>query len=336
MNSDQRRTFHHRTAHDEHKFGPRLIGPDAGDHVHALTCSQPYAFTQRFHDATVYADGAIIDRWGKVHTQGFVHNNYVEFSPYGRLGPKRTFEPPCAFVRSDPNFGHTLFEGLGRTAMLALAGYRGLPIAVAKGARLKEFLNLLDWPYIEVDIPCRFADVVMPSCPIGRDGSKNPYAWADVLWWIRMQFMPTKPLGQRRLYCTRGNAKLRNVVNEAEVIALLVGEYGFETVNLATLSVREQIDITADAELLVAPGGANSAMLGLFSRCPCIEFLPPVGGFVFGAMLYCATFGQPYHRLNGVPVGEAPTLNKQMHLDYVVSTDELRAAVCAALGWIGH
>ena len=73
---------------------------------------------------------------------------------------------------------------------------------------------------------------------------------------------PTEP--SRKLYVTRRNAKVRRLINEEEVAGYL-RERGFEVVALEKRPLREQVQLFAEAALVVAQHGAGLVNL-LFSR----------------------------------------------------------------------
>ncbi|MBP8962226.1 MAG: glycosyltransferase family 61 protein [Opitutaceae bacterium] len=82
------------------------------------------------------------------------------------------------------------------------------------------------------------------------------------------------PLPFRNLYLARGPSALRPMLNEAEVCAALLRR-GFEIVNCASLSVKEQARRFAEARLIVAPHG--SAMTNIVFCRPgttVIELIP--------------------------------------------------------------
>jgi capsular polysaccharide biosynthesis protein len=70
--------------------------------------------------------------------------------------------------------------------------------------------------------------------------------------------------GSRRLYLARNNAAHRVMTNDAEVRELLEG-YGFEEVDLDTMSLRAQAAVVQSAGVVVAPHGAALTNL-VFAR----------------------------------------------------------------------
>lgn len=105
-----------------------------------------------------------------------------------------------------------------------------------------------------------------------------------------------------RLYISRRHAS-RSVINEAEVLALLE-PLGFQTVLLESLSVRQQANLLAQAEAVIAPHGGGLTNL-LF--CPpgtkVIELFPP--DFVYPCYWLVANLVQLeyYYLLGRTPAG---------------------------------
>ena len=90
----------------------------------------------------------------------------------------------------------------------------------------------------------------------------------ECLNWLRDEMYaltdlrPAEPF--RKLYVTRRNAKVRRLINEEEVADYLRGR-GFEVVALEKRPLREQVQLFAEASLVVAQHGAGLVNL-LFSR----------------------------------------------------------------------
>jgi len=61
-----------------------------------------------------------------------------------------------------------------------------------------------------------------------------------------------------RIYISRANGKHRRVINEDQIIQYLAN-YGFKTVFLEGMSLREQVELFTKAEIIVAPHGAGLA-----------------------------------------------------------------------------
>lgn len=60
----------------------------------------------------------------------------------------------------------------------------------------------------------------------------------------------------KRIYISRGNAKVRKIINEAELIEFLSSR-GFQTIQLENLEFRQQVAVMAAAKIVIAPHGAG-------------------------------------------------------------------------------
>ena len=88
----------------------------------------------------------------------------------------------------------------------------------------------------------------------------SPIGWAtpESIEFVRSQFLSpqsTPSTSPKRLYLSRQTARYRKVINEAELIQCLE-QQGFTVVTLDEYSVREQAQLFANAEVIVAPHGA--------------------------------------------------------------------------------
>ncbi|MCP8968347.1 glycosyltransferase family 61 protein [Ectobacillus ponti] len=95
--------------------------------------------------------------------------------------------------------------------------------------------------------------------------------------YLRSRFLPysRKVFGYEKIYIKRKYARHRRVINEDEVAAFLE-QRGFRTVVLEELSVVEQMNIFASAEVVVAPhGGGLTNLVFCSPRTKVIEFFAP-------------------------------------------------------------
>ncbi len=94
---------------------------------------------------------------------------------------------------------------------------------------------------------------------------------------LRNAFLSQAPprARKKRIYVTRTQAKYRHVFNEAAVVALL-GQFGFESVAIETLSVAQQAQLFAEAEAIITPHGSGLTNLAFCSpNTTVIEFFSP-------------------------------------------------------------
>jgi hypothetical protein len=78
--------------------------------------------------------------------------------------------------------------------------------------------------------------------------------------------------GSRRIYISRKDADRRHVINENAVIERL-NEYGFESYMLSDLQVRDQVELFAEAETIVAPHGAGLVNMIFSTDCEVLELI---------------------------------------------------------------
>jgi capsular polysaccharide biosynthesis protein len=101
--------------------------------------------------------------------------------------------------------------------------------------------------------PAGFRDLIVPS-RLSRDQVIHPAAAR----YMRERLCPhadgTSPQIGKRLYLTRSGTAGRQLLNESEIIARLKAA-NFAVVDPGSMSLAQQIDLFADAEVIVSPGG---------------------------------------------------------------------------------
>jgi capsular polysaccharide biosynthesis protein len=134
-------------------------------------------------------------------------------------------------------------------------------------------------------------------------GQPNPRTLAPP-WtteWLRTHLPPGRTADRpKRIYLTRGNRpNTRRLVNEAELRPLLE-RHGFTTIDAGSLTVQDQIDHFAAADVVVAPHGA--ALTNLVFCRPGVRvlelFAPRYLNWCFWAIA-CNNPGSRYHYLVG-------------------------------------
>jgi capsular polysaccharide biosynthesis protein len=168
------------------------------------------------------------------------------------------------------NYYHFLLDLLPRWGIFEEAMPGTAVDAVYLGAQasyerqLLELVGLGDLPVVEVDKhACLAPDrLLVPSTP-----NQDLMAPHWVVDWLRTRLPASPDLSEpsRGLYVTRGDvAHTRRYVEEPELWPALE-ERGFTRLDPGSVSVREQIDRFAAAEVIVAPHGAALANL-VFAR----------------------------------------------------------------------
>jgi len=158
------------------------------------------------------------------------------------------------------NYYHFLVDALPRLGMLdrALPDVRPDRWVLDRTARyqreLLALLGLEDVPAIEPHggMAVQARRLLVPSLP-----NASTIVAPDTVSWLRDRLKPRDPAGRPgRLYVTRGDRpNTRRVVDEQALLDRLARR-GFVAIDPGTLSVQEQIDHFAAAEVVVAPHGA--------------------------------------------------------------------------------
>lgn len=154
-------------------------------------------------------------------------------------------------------FYHWIYEVLPRLTLLEKAGARYDELFVEQHFSFqKESLRLLGIPP-ETIINAKEFDAVsanellVTSIP-GRGGPVPKWA----LQALQERFSPLLPkLPRHKLYISRRDAKVRRIVNEDELIALLK-KLGYEVIEMTKHSLLEQMALFQSADSIITPHGA--------------------------------------------------------------------------------
>jgi len=192
------------------------------------------------------------------------------FQTYGRRKP-RTFERLAGSYSTVNyclawNYYHWMLDCLPRIHSLAKADPRSKLTIL-----MPDSLGPVHRESLECILPDHFTvkyfpgnhwlqleQFVWPSLISGRCNAYLPAEYYDA---IRQPVFDRFGLsGQhrksRRLYISRRRAKCRRIVNEKALCELL-GRFGFDTVEVETLSFRQQVELLHSAEIVVSPHGAG-------------------------------------------------------------------------------
>jgi hypothetical protein len=129
-----------------------------------------------------------------------------------------------------------------------------------------------------------------------------------------------RPHASRRLLISRADAIDRRVVNEDELLAGL-GDVGFERVTLDDLSVKDQIQLFHQAQLIVAPHGAGTSNVLFAPRDSGLVELVGLSHYAACYMIVTSALGQRY--------GYVQCDERRRQL--VVNVTDVRSAVHAIL-----
>jgi capsular polysaccharide biosynthesis protein len=120
------------------------------------------------------------------------------------------------------------------------------------------------------------------------------------------------PSPKRRLFLTRRHDAHRRLANEGDVISAL-SRYGFETIAPALLTLREQIDLFAQAEAIVGSGSGLTNMVYAPPGTKVLEFYERgIGHHAFWAM--ASALGLDYHFLLCNQVDNPGRAEPDLHL----------------------
>jgi capsular polysaccharide biosynthesis protein len=113
----------------------------------------------------------------------------------------------------------------------------------------------------------------------------------------------------------------------------MLGRFGFETVDPAGLSLDEQIDLAADAQIIVGVFG-NGMNLLLFAPegTPVVELKYDIQGSMDINPALTGALRQPYCGISGE---SHPTHADVLKRDFTVSADRVRETVEQALAALG-
>jgi capsular polysaccharide biosynthesis protein len=299
---------HSNTGISPTKWEQRFLSTAETRHSYVLTATgdgddmifpayRPPVFALNVKDTVIHPGNVFVDAPEYVR-----HGNYEtpEIPPAESI---ETVGDHCIVLGGHSNFGHWLFEYLPRLAIADRLGLLGhCPVALWNGVRHKcaHFLDELNLRWFAVDSPARFKDAWVLSAPIGRRRDRTPYFWPESIHWMRQKFSHLRaPNKRRRIYAIRRGTAHRLILNDEELITALK-YYEVEAIDLAGLSIQEQIKTVSEAELLIMPMGA-SGPISMFTDGAVIELSPPGIDGLFSSRIFCAVTGNWHQRIDGTP-----------------------------------
>lgn len=107
----------------------------------------------------------------------------------------------------------------------------------------------------------------------------NPSVVKNMSNFIKSKFsnLLTEKQGHRRIYIDRRNAKNRKIVNESEIVDYLKNK-GFEIIKPENLTLKQQVDIFSESEIIISASGAGlTNLLYCNSFVRVIELVAPTG-----------------------------------------------------------
>lgn len=214
---------------------------------------------------------------------------------------ERTDESVAVLAKiGSSNYYHWMFDVLPRIHLLNLSGIEVDKYIVPHPLALFQYetLSILGVNrdrLIEVDshFHLQASRLVVPALPY-----EAQWACEFVRESMLRRVQPTLQCSNRRLYISRQHCIGRTVVNEQDLITALT-PYGFTVVSPESISVKEQVRMFAEAEIIIGPQG--SAFTNVFFCKPetqIIELMVPT--FVITSTeKICSYLNLGYHRIMG-------------------------------------
>jgi capsular polysaccharide biosynthesis protein len=218
--------------------------------------------------------------------------------------PSATIDQPAALIGSNANYCHWLLDFMPR-----------LPLVQDVDNDVKMILGAQLAPYEQAAIQglgitpdrlfhmnnhhvSRFKRLHIPDL-----GTVDRVPHPETVDWLRSTFL-TRRGTKRRIWISRKAASIRRVVNEDQILEVLA-PLGFQTVELEGLSIYEQAELFAGAEIIAGPHGAafaNAVFAPPGARL--IEVVP--GGYrpvFFKAIAQACDLGYACHAAPATPTG---------------------------------
>jgi capsular polysaccharide biosynthesis protein len=220
-------------------------------------------------------------------------------------------------------FYHWMFEALPRLAVLEASGVRwdGVVVPEHLSRFHRETLAALGLgpdrliPYTGQHLEVEELVWPSPMTPVGRPSGA-------AVRWLREHLGAADRTPVRRLYLTRG--KTRRVANEPDVLGLLQ-PLGFEVVDPDELTLGEQVELFAGAELAVGPHGAAFSNAIFSHRMQVLEIYQPAHVNP-STLCAVAAAGHEHWSLVGRRV---PAFARPRHHDVHVAVDDVRRSLAA-------
>jgi hypothetical protein len=242
-------------------------------------------------------------------------------------------------IGNHSNFGHWMLNHLARLALVeSTPALEAVPLVVGENisASQLECLQLMgidDSRMLRLRRGrlARFETLwapMMPFCGVGPVAYWVP----EIIDFLRQRLgVPLHPAvgrDRRRLYLTRRAARWRRVLNESELASLLA-RHGFEIVDPGMLTVRQQLALAADAEVIAGPFGAGMNLLLFAPADAHVIELKPLAGIPMDINPALARrIGQSYREVIGAP-SIADSVSP-LDYDFTVSPGSLEEAMRAA------
>lgn len=239
------------------------------------------------------------------------------------------------------NFGHWLLNHLGRLAFLdAIPGRENLPLVVGDniGTSQLDCLARLGYPpsrliRLKKGRLARFRRLWAPMMSLCAGPDGRLYWSPRTLDFMRRGLgVPAQPAPKpgKRIFIGRQGARWRRLLNE-DALRKMLSEWGFQAVDPGTLSIAQQVELAADAEVICGIIGAGMS-LALFAP-PAAKVIELKYHSNDGVTLLfpslCQRLGQQVREVRGTPLVQEGV--NPVNYDFMVPAPLVREAL-ASLG----
>lgn len=218
---------------------------------------------------------AYVSPFGIVYKNGFV----VEESVYSMFKPKTFYlsfykklllnkvvkiNGDCIVAHNSyfQNYYHWLLEAVPRLFLLKDKAPQLKLILNANSPNfIKQYVSLFGFKeivYLQDDVMAKVDQITFTSFTSRGLAMYEPVIRDMVKWLFQKNNIQENSNPTKNIFITRKSAKYRRLINEPEIIDYLSSK-GFEIVTLENLSVKEQMQLFADAKNVIGTQGAGMA-----------------------------------------------------------------------------
>lgn len=256
-----------------------------------MNCEDQDAFIVKIPNGRVIGEGSVVTSddylLGDISREMIIGGDQTKHSIFKnwKLPPLHKTDQNIAVVavQKSANYWHWMFDLLPRLHLINKANFgfdRIDAIVINKLVRpfQKQYLKVLDIDFSSL-IECekkkfhlKAKNLIVPSLTQGASAK-----WAvDFLHEeIRPKTITERKTKKIKLYISRDDAKKRKIINETDVLST-IDRFGFVRVKLSQLSVSEQANLFASAEIVISPHGASlSNLVFCDPGTKVIELFPP-------------------------------------------------------------
>jgi len=249
-----------------------------------------------------------------------------------------SIDAPSIFLASDANYAHWLLRNLPKLCLLENAGLPpDLPYLVGDNLRgwHRAYLELLGIAQerllkVPVERVFRCRRLYVPTQLRNHPRMAEGIAWLQAKV-ARLRAAPAEAAAL--LYASRREQTNRRLLNEPEVEAMLE-QMGFRVIVPGTMTVPEQIAAFSQVRVVVGPHGAALAnMVFAPPGATLVEITSSAIEYMDEMRFLASAAGQKLRSLvsDDVDAARRDTAGPEMHRDYRVDVEALRAAVSEVL-----